>query len=82
MDDGALIALLLDALRRLDVEVRTEPLPESPIGAGAICILHGRPTLFLDTRAPVHDQVDALLRALRTLETDDVFLHPAVRSRL
>jgi hypothetical protein len=82
VEDASLVALLLDALRRLEVDVRTEPLPESPIGAGAICVLHGRPTLLLDVRAPVHEQVDVLVRALRTLDTSALFLHPAVRSRL
>ena len=82
MEDHSLRALLLDALARLEVDVRNEPLPESPIGAGGLCTLRGRRTLFLDPRAHPRDQTAALVRALRALPTDEIFLHPALRALL
>lgn len=79
VEDHTLLALCLDALERLEVDVRSEPLAESPIGAGGLCVVHGRPTLILDPRAPVRDQIDACVRAIQALPNEEIFLHPAVR---
>lgn len=77
--DSDLVRLLHDALGRLGVSVRVEPMPEEAHLVAGHCVLRGVPVLFLSPQAGVAEQRQAMLEALRSLATEDVWLPPALR---
>ena len=82
MDDAALLRLLQDALSRLDVEVRSETMPEEAVIRGGLCRVRGRSEVFLSPRASTAERVAVMLDALGKLDTDGLWLPPIVRERL
>lgn len=77
--DADVVRLLHDALTRLGVAVRVEPLPEEAHLAGGYCVLHGAPAIFLSPTASLREQREALLEALCAVESEHVWLPPALR---
>jgi len=67
------------ALLRLGVEIRREPLVEGARLTGGLCTLSGRPVLILPDDASLPERLAVLADALRRLPTDDLWLAPAVR---
>ena len=82
MDDPALYAALIDALDRLDVPVRFEPLPEAASLAGGLCVLKGQRLVIVSSEASLPDRIEVLAAALRELDTETLWLAPAVRARI
>ena len=74
-----LVRLLHDVLGRLGVSVRVEAMPEEARLAAGYCVLRGAPVLFLSPGAGIAEQRQAMLDALRSLPTDDIWLPPALR---
>lgn len=73
---------LEEALERLGVRVRREPLPiEARIGGG-LCTIRGQRTLILVPDLAEADEVAIFASALRTLDTSQLWLPPAVRELL
>ena len=84
MHDEAKLELEVDALLaaalRLGLSIREEELPGT--ASGGICRIGERWVLFVAADAPVWSRRDALVRALRTIDTDDIYLPPLVREAL
>ena len=81
--DGAdTVRALEEALERLDVVVRSEPLPEEARISGGFCVVRGKPTVFVAPDAPETERIAVLVDALRRLPTTEIWLPPAVRALL
>ena len=74
--------MLEDALFRLGVAVRVENMPEESQLSGGFCLLRGKQQVFVSPRATLAERIAILVDALRQLDTDSIWLAPAVRERL
>jgi hypothetical protein len=79
VDEAALVRFLEEALERLEVEVRIESMPEESHISGGFCTVHGKREVILSPRATVAERIDVLADALRQLDTEAIWLPPAVR---
>jgi len=70
---------LRDALARLGVEIRHEPMED---GTGGFCRLEAEPLIVLSPGLPRSKRVEIYLYALRRLDTSGIYLPPAIRDRL
>jgi hypothetical protein len=82
VDDARLLAALEEALAALDVPVRTEALPEAGRSRGGLVVVRGKPMVLVAAAASRAERVAVLARALAGLDTDALFLAPAVRERI
>jgi hypothetical protein len=83
MDVDSTLRLLEQLAERLGVEVRYEAMGESRgVSAGGLCRLRDRAVLLVDAGAPPAEQVGVLLDALCELDTESVFVPPAIRREL
>lgn len=82
-DVGSKRRLLEQLAERLGIEVRYEPMGEwRGASAGGLCRLHGRAVILVDAGAPPAEQVGVLLDALCQLDTESIFVPPAIRREL
>lgn len=81
--ERALVQELLELAARLDIEVRREVLgdAEMPASSGLVRI-HGRPILYLDTRATDQEILEVFARELAAFPIEGLYLKPAVRRLL
>jgi hypothetical protein len=79
MDDRELEKHLRDALRRLGVSIRVEPLEDGP---GGFCRLDAEPLVVVSPDLERSKRIEIFLGALRKLDTSGIFLPPAIRDRL
>ncbi len=85
MDPHRQLAALTDLAETLGIAIRRVPRSvdagEHP--GGALVVLRGTPTVFLNPDAPVPDQIALLADCLRTRrEIEEMFLPPEVRELL
>lgn len=74
--------MLEEALDRLDVAIRVETMPEETHLSGGLCVVNGKYSVIISTRANVAERIDVLLDALRQLDTESIWLPPAIRERI
>ena len=79
MDPQQLLDELIQAARRLGVEVRSEPFETPAAMGGGLCLVRGAHLVLVDLRAPLADRLGALARALRDLGSDAVYMAPEAR---
>jgi hypothetical protein len=79
VDAQHLLDELLQAAKRLGVEVRSEPFETPAAAAGGLCVVRGENLVLIDQRAPLVDRVRALARALVELESESVYMAPEAR---
>jgi hypothetical protein len=79
MDAQHLLDELLQAAKRLGVQVRSEPFETPAAAAGGLCVVRGENLVLIDQRAPLVDRVRALARALVELESESVYMAPEAR---
>lgn len=79
MDAQQLLDELVQAARRLGVEVRTEPFETPAATGGGLCLVRGAHLVLIDQRAPLADRLRALARALGDLESEAVYMAPEAR---
>jgi len=79
MDAQHLLDELLQAAKRLGVEVRSEPFETPAAAGGGLCVVRGENLVLIDQRAPLVDRVRALARALVELESESVYMAPEAR---
>jgi hypothetical protein len=79
MEDQRLLDELLQAARKLGVEVRIEPFEVPATAGGGLCIVHGNELVLIDAHAPLWDRILALARALSELESERVYMVPEAR---
>jgi len=74
---------LEELLARLGVVVRSESFDPRVFGdnssRGGLCRLHDRTVVLVDARAPLVERVAVLAAAAACLDTESVFVPPAVR---
>jgi hypothetical protein len=76
-----LIDALDKALTRRGVVIREEAMPEGA-GPGGHCVLKGKATVIVSSRASLAERAEVLLAALRFVGPGDQWLPPALRERL
>lgn len=85
MDDLSRLGALLDLAERVGVVIRRAPgaRESSEHPGGASVRLHGRDMLFLNPLAPVTDQINVAVEALRNRsELAEKFVPPELRDLL
>ena len=78
MDDARLVVALEDALAKLGVPLRVEPLESR----GGLVRLKGVPQVLLAEHATPKERIAVLAAALAKLDTTSLFLAPAVRAAI
>jgi hypothetical protein len=80
MDGQERMSAVVALAERLGVSVRHEPLGGD---GGGICMLKGRPVLFIDTMADLATQCDRSLSDLSQMpEIDTMYLVPELREEI
>ena len=79
MDDRGLEKRLRDALKRLGVRIRVEPIED---GSGGFCRLDEEPLVVISPDLSRSRRIELFLHALRQLDTSGIYLPPAIRDRL
>jgi len=74
---------LEELLARLGVPVRAEAFDPRMFGdlssKGGLCRLHGRTVVVVDSTAPLVERVTILAAAAASLDTESVYVLPAIR---
>ena len=79
-DAKAELEIVLEALDRLDVDVRRERCGG---GGGGLCILKGKKIIFVDLDADDVTRLECSLQALAGLpDAETLFLPPAIREQV
>ena len=76
MDDESLLAQLESVCRALGIKVRYEPCEEAP---GGLCELRGERLVIVDDALPAARRAAVLAAALAELDTEGLYMPPAVR---
>ena len=79
MDAHRLFDELLAAARRLQLDVRVEPLLARSSSGGGLCKVGGRTLVVIDENAPLPDRSAALAKALGHFDLETIYLPPEVR---
>jgi hypothetical protein len=79
VDDARLVVALEDALAKLGVPLRVEPLEST---RGGLVRLRGVPQVLLAEHATPKERIAVLAAALAKLDTTSLFLAPAVRAAI
>jgi hypothetical protein len=79
VDAQRLLDELVQAARRLGVEVRMEPFETPAAMGGGLCVVRGAHLVLIDQRAPLADRLRALARALGDLGSEAVYMAPEAR---
>jgi hypothetical protein len=80
MDPYAELDEIVEQLRRLGVEVRSERLGGD--GGGA-CVIRGTPVVFVDSDADIATRITRCVEALAAQPSvDSLYLPPALRERV
>lgn len=74
--------MLEEAFDRLGVAIRVETMPEEARLVGGLCIVNGAYSVIISARANTAERVDVLLDALRQLDTESIWLPPAIREKI
>lgn len=82
MDPSTLLTMLEEALDRLGVAVRVETMPEETHLFGGLCVVKGKYSVIISSRATTVERVDVLVDALRQLDSESIWLPPAVREKI
>lgn len=77
-----MLTMLEEALDRLDVVIRVETMPEETNLSGGLCVVNGKYSVIISSRANNAERVDVLLNALRQLDTESIWLPPAIREKI
>jgi hypothetical protein len=79
VDPIAICTMLEDALGRLGIAVRREKMPEEARIAGGLCVVRGRLELIISPSASASERIEVLAGALRRMDTESIWLPPAIR---
>jgi hypothetical protein len=82
VDAPAMCRILEEALDKLGVTIRQERMPEEARIAGGLCMVYGQLTVIISPFASATERVEVLANALRGLNTESIWLPPAVRDLL
>ena len=83
MDDHAVLSQLEGLAEQLGIQIRYEKITEEELtSAGGLCRLKGESFIIVNYRATTKDKIQALVRALKNFDLDDVYIRPALRELL
>jgi hypothetical protein len=74
--------MLEEALCRLGVPIREERMPEESAIGGGLCVVRGKVTVIISPMLGISDKVEVFVGALKRINTDSIWLPPAVRELL
>jgi len=76
---ASMLAVLEEGLRKLGVEVRIVDIPGDARVQGGLCTIRGTRVVLVSGAAPPAERISILVRALAALDTESIYLPPAVR---
>ncbi|MCD6305129.1 MAG: hypothetical protein J7M32_02430 [Deltaproteobacteria bacterium] len=83
MDARKVLAQLEGAAEQLGLKIRYEPVEgETGPSLGGMCRIRGRPVIIINSKAAPADQVHILVKALRRLDLNRIYLRPGIRELL
>lgn len=83
MDAKTILGHLEAVAEQLGVEIRYEPMEdETALSPGGLCRIRDKQVIIVNSRAPARDQVGTLVKALRRLELNQIYLRPGIRDLL
>ena len=83
VNEGAILEQLEELARSLGVEIRNETLKkEGSFSPGGLCRFKGDYILIFNTRATREDRIEALAKAVKRFDLDELYLRPGLREFL
>ena len=81
--EGAILEQLEELAQSLGMEIRNEPLKrEGSFSPGGLCRVKGEYILIFNTKATREDRIEALAKAVKRFDLDEVYLRPGLREFL
>jgi len=77
-ESSALFEELCDVFSKIGMEIRSE----AGYFAGGICLLEDQKILFINKNIPMDQNIDMLLEQLKTVNLENIYLSPRLRSRI
>ena len=78
--ESAILAQLEELAQSLGMEIRNEPLKrEGSFFPGGLCRVKGEYVLIFNTMATREDRIEALVKAVKRFDLDEVYLRPGLR---
>lgn len=77
-----MLGVLEEGLRKLGVEVRIVDIPSDARVQGGLCTIRGARVVLVSAMAPPAERISILVRALASLDSESIYLPPAVRELL
>ena len=77
-ESSALFEELCDVFNKIGMEIRLE----AGYFDGGICLLEDQRTLFINKNNPIEQNIDMLLEQLKTVNLENIYLPPRLRSRI
>lgn len=83
MNDEVLLEQLVELAGKLEISVREENMnTEELSGTGGLCRVEGKYILILNSRSPVKEKNQVMIRALRRFDVSGIYLKPVIRELL
>ena len=83
VNEGAILGQLEELAQSLGIEIRNEPLKkEGSFSPGGLCRFKGEYILIFNTRATKGDRIEALAKAVKRFDLNEVYLRPGLREFL
>jgi hypothetical protein len=81
--ESAILEQLEELAQSLGMEIRNEPLiREGSFSPGGLCRVKGEYILIFNTKATREDRIEALAKAVKRFDLDEVYLRPGLREFL
>jgi hypothetical protein len=83
MNDGVLLHQLEELAGKLGIEIRYGNIAvEESHRTGGLCRVKGQYVLIIHSRLTVNEKIGIIIKTLKGLEMDDVFVIPVIRELL
>jgi hypothetical protein len=80
MDNHTVLSQLEGLADQLGIQIRYEKIVEEELtSAGGLCRLKGECFIIINSRATTKDKIQALVKALKNFDLNDVYMRPALR---
>jgi hypothetical protein len=83
VNEGAILGQLEELAQSLGIEIRNEPFKkEGSFSPGGLCRFKGDYILIFNTKATREDRIEALAKAVKRFDLDELYLRPGLREFL
>ncbi len=80
MDNHTVLSQLEGLADQLGIQIRYEKIVEEELtSAGGLCRLKGECFIIINSGATTKDKIQALVKALKNFDLNDVYMRPALR---